>query len=99
VLLAEDLEATGCELIKDVSGYFTRDPHADSEAAHLPSLSYAQAIAMAQAGCELVQVQALEVAQGAKLRLIVRAIDDGLPSTVISHEAAAQQPTELRKRA
>lgn len=99
VLLAEELEATGCELIKDVSGYFTKDPHSDSEATHLPSLSYRQALAMAQAGCELVQVQALEVAEGAKLRLVVRAIEDGLRSTVISHEAVAQQPSELRKRA
>ena len=99
VLLAEELEATGCELIKDVSGYFTRDPHSDSEAAHLPALSYSQALAMAQAGCELVQVQALEVAQGAKLRLVVRAIDDGLPSTVISADAHTPQLSEQRKRA
>ena len=36
VLLAEGLGASRCELIKDVAGYFSCDPHRDPAARHLP---------------------------------------------------------------
>jgi len=49
VLLAEGLRACRCELIKDVPGYFTADPHQDSAARHIPFLSFEQAISMAAA--------------------------------------------------
>jgi aspartate kinase len=84
VLLAEELEAEQCELIKDVSGYFTKDPNAHVEASHLPFLSYAQAVQMADTGCELVHRQAVECAKAAGLRLVVRNLDDAAPRTVIS---------------
>src|SRR3984893_12212148 len=41
VLLADDLEAEQCELVKDVCGFFTADPHASSCATYLPWISYA----------------------------------------------------------
>ena len=62
VLLAEGLRACRCELIKDVPGYFTADPHQDSAARHIPFLSFEQAISMAAEGCNLVQRQAIEAA-------------------------------------
>jgi aspartate kinase len=89
VLLAEELEAEQCELIKDVSGYFTNDPNRDSEASHLPFLSYAQAVQMADTGCELVHRQAIECAKGAGLRLVVRSLDEAAPRTVISKTHAS----------
>lgn len=91
VLLAEELEAEECELIKDVAGYFSRDPHSDSRATHLPSLSYAQAVAMAKAGCELVQPQAVECARIVGVRLVVRSLDDAAPRTVISNPVTEGQ--------
>src|SRR3989440_5952884 len=51
-LVAQELEAEQCELIKDVPGYFTEDPHVNGEAEHLARLSYEQALDMADAGCE-----------------------------------------------
>jgi hypothetical protein len=56
VLLAQELEAEQCELIKDVCGYFTEDPNVNGRAEHLPRLTYEQALDMADARCELVHL-------------------------------------------
>lgn len=83
VLLAASLGARRCELVKDVPGYFSRDPHAHDDARPLPTLDFARALAMADEGCELVQRHALEAAARARLPLLVRAID-GEGATLIS---------------
>lgn len=83
VLLAKGLGACRCELVKDVAGYFSSDPHRDSRAVHLPQLSYDTAIAMANAGCGLVQRRALEAAERASLPLVVRSLDQTAPVTWI----------------
>lgn len=75
VLLAVGLGARQCELVKDVPGYFSADPHVDEGAAHLPAVRFDQALAMADAGCDLVQRQALEAARERRLPLVVRAMD------------------------
>jgi aspartate kinase len=84
VLLANELEAERCELIKDVAGYFTEDPGTSSQAEHLPWISYDSAIEMATRGCELVQRVALEAARERSLQLIVRGFGDDGPGTVVS---------------
>jgi aspartate kinase len=89
VLLADGLEAHHCELIKDVAGYFTGDPHLHREAKHVSRLSYVEALGMVEGGCGLVQRQALEAARAAGLRLIVRSLDDIAPVSVVSDEADA----------
>lgn len=87
VLLAKGLDATSCELIKDVTGYFDEDPHSHTNAVHLPQLSYERALQMADRGCDLVQPRALEVVRRAGLRLVVRTMDDRAPSSIISEDA------------
>ena len=74
VLLAAGLGAGCCELLKDVPGFFTRDPKRSPDARPIPSLSFTRALAMADDGCELVQRQALEAARAQALPLSVRAI-------------------------
>ncbi len=98
VLLAIELEAKHCELIKDVSGYFTDDPNAAQSARHIPALSYEQALGMAQAGCDLVQPRALEEARTAGLRLIVRSLDDGEQVSTVSQETAPHRVVSLDAR-
>jgi aspartate kinase len=83
VLIAAALDAGGCELVKDVDGYFTADPRADDRASHVPWLDFAGAIAMADAGCELVQRDALVAAAAAELPLSIRAIG-GTRTTLVS---------------
>ena len=88
VLLAAGLDAVRCELVKDVDGYYTADPRVDRAAAHLPHVTYDTAIAMAAAGCELVQAQALEAARDAGLTLIVRALDGRRATTVSTTQSS-----------
>ena len=64
-----------CELIKDVPGYFTADPRTASDAALIDALDYTTALEMADAGCPLVQRQAIDHARRAHLPLIVRSFD------------------------
>jgi aspartate kinase len=87
VLLADGLNANRCELIKDVTGYFDEDPHSHTNAVHVPRLSYERALRMAKTGCDLIQPQALETARRARVRLVVRSMDDHAPSSIVSEDA------------
>lgn len=82
VLLAAGLGAARCELVKDVPGYFSADPNEDPSAQQLPTIEIDRAIAMAEAGCELVQRDALEAARERRLPLVVRSLD-GPCATVV----------------
>ena len=84
VLLAIGLGASRCELIKDVPGYFDRDPREDKRARHLASLSFEEALRMADRGCQLVQRRAISVAAGANLPLVVRSLEEGARVSVVS---------------
>jgi aspartate kinase len=84
VLIARGLRAARCELVKDVAGYFTADPNVDRSARHLPALSYEQALAMADDGCELVQRQAIEAAQSGRLPLVIHSLDEKSTSSLVS---------------
>ena len=99
VLLANELEAEHCELIKDVNGYFTKDPNIHNQAQHLPSLSYEQALEMADTGCALVQQRAIETARAAGLRVVVRGLDDTAPGTIVSGSGSVLADPEKKKSA
>jgi aspartate kinase len=76
VAIAAALRADRCELIKDVAGYYTADPHQNADAEHVAVVNYERALAMARRGCGLVQAAALDAARRANLTLVVRAADD-----------------------
>ncbi len=87
VLLAEGLQACRCELIKDVPGYFTADPHRDPTASHIPQLSFAQALKLAAEGCDLVQREAIETASRSGLPLVIRSMrNKAQVSRISNHE-------------
>jgi aspartate kinase len=103
VLLAIHLDAQRCELVKGVGGYFTRDPHVDACAEHIQSLSYEQALAMADDGCELVQREAIEVASDSSLPILIRGMGEGQVRSVISSapsdgDQPRHRPRELSVR-
>lgn len=83
VLLAAGVRAARCELVKDVPGYFSADPNVYTGAEHLPFMTFARALGMADAGCELVQRHALEAACAHGVPIVVRAID-GATQTLIN---------------
>ncbi|HMD32262.1 MAG TPA: hypothetical protein VKG84_10160 [Candidatus Acidoferrales bacterium] len=89
VLLAAGLGASRCELVKDVPGYFSADPHRDAAARHLPALTFAQALALADAGCDLVQRQAIEAATAARLPILVRSLNESAPVSIVSEAPAS----------
>jgi aspartate kinase len=86
VLLAEGLSASCCELLKDVPGYFTSDPHGNPSARHLPHLSFGQALALADEGCDLVQRKAIELAAQCNLPLVVRSLDESAPLSRVTDQ-------------
>lgn len=81
ILLAAAIRADACELIKDVPGYFTADPHRHADARPIHDLSIAEALAMADAGCDLVQRAALVAAAAANLHIVIRSLDAAAPIT------------------
>ena len=81
VLLASAVRAQRCELIKDVPGYFTADPHRDAKAQPIHHLSIDDALVMADEGCDLVQRAALAAAAHAGLHLVIRSMDAAAPVT------------------
>lgn len=86
VLLAAALQAQRCELIKDVPGYFSKDPNVYTDAAPLPHVSYVQAQRMATAGCDLVQARALAAAQRTNTPLVIRALDETQLRTLVARD-------------
>ena len=76
VLLAAGLGATCCELVKDVPGYFTSDPHKNQNALPSPFLTFDHALELADEGCDLVQRKAIEEAARYNLPLVVRSLND-----------------------
>ena len=105
VLLAAGLGAARCELVKDVPGYFSADPHRDAGAKHLPALTFREALELADHGCDLVQRQAIEAAARAELPLVVRSLEGsplitlvsaGVPATrCVAGELAALLPANI----
>lgn len=95
VVVAVGLRAACCELVKDVPGYFSSDPNRDRSARHVAAIDYATALAMADAGCDLVQRQALELARACRLPLVIRAIA-GTSSTLV-HENREPDPEPLNR--
>ena len=62
--------------MKDVRGLLLfGSPHRFTAPAHLPKLTYARALEMSDAGCDLVQRHALEAARDRGMPLVVRALE------------------------
>jgi aspartate kinase len=94
VLLAKGLSASRCELLKDVPGYFTSDPHGNPKARHLPHLTFEHALALADDGCDLVQRKAIELAAQCNLPLVVRSLDEAAPLSCVTAELEVTPETD-----
>jgi len=93
VLLAAAVRADACELIKDVPGYFTADPHRRADARPIHDLTIDEALRMADAGCDLVQRAALTAAGTAHLQLVIRSMDAAAPVTYVHASQAGKDKT------
>lgn len=83
VALAVALRADRCELFKDVGGISEADPHLVPAARLLPAVEAFQLELLAELGSEVVHPVAVRRARRGRLELVVRALDDGAPRTVV----------------
>ena len=83
VALAVALRADRCELFKDVGGVMEADPHLVPAARFLPAVDAIQLELLAEMGAEVVHPVAVRRARRGRLDLVVRALDDGAPRTIV----------------
>jgi len=83
VALAVALSADRCELFKDVGGVLEADPHLVPDARFLPVVDALQLELLAELGAEVVHPVAVRRARRGRLNLVVRALDDGSPRTIV----------------
>lgn len=83
VALAVALRADRCELFKDVGGVMEADPHLVPSARFLPVVDAIQLELLAEMGAEVVHPVAVRRARRGRLDLVVRALADEAPQTVV----------------
>lgn len=91
VALAVALRAARCELFKDVGGVLEADPHLVPGARFLPTVDALQLELLAVLGAEVVHPVAIRRARRGRLHLVVRAMDDGAPQTVVQPSSADEE--------
>jgi aspartate kinase len=91
VALAVALRADRCELFKDVGGILEADPHLVPEARFLATVDALQLELLAEMGAEVVHPVAVRRARRGRLRLVVRALDDLSPSTLVRPSAGREE--------
>jgi aspartate kinase len=94
VALAAALGAERCEILKDVDGVMTADPHLVPEARRHERLSYEEMQAIADAGCGVVHPQAVAYAREHGVRLVVGSSFHPGPGTQVT--AAPGRDPQLR---
>jgi aspartate kinase len=83
VVLAVALRAARCELFKDVGGVLEADPQLVPDARFLPTVDALQLELLAEMGAEVVHPVAVRRARRGRLHLVVRALSDEAPQTVV----------------
>jgi aspartate kinase len=90
VALAVALRAARCELFKDVGGVLDADPRLVPSARFLPAVDALQLELLAEMGAEVVHPVAVRRARRGRLALVVRALDDDAPQTVVRPASVAE---------
>ncbi|HPF34531.1 MAG TPA: aspartate kinase [Candidatus Krumholzibacteria bacterium] len=84
VALAAALGAERCEILKDVDGVFTADPHRVRDALRHAALSYEEMEAIAGAGCGVVHHRAVSHAREHGVPLFVGSSFHDAPGTLVT---------------
>jgi len=93
VALAAALDAERCEILKDVDGVFTADPHRVPDALRHDVLSYDEMERIAGAGCGVVHHRAVSHAREHGVPLFVGSSFHDTPGTLVvaaAHDAAVE---------
>jgi aspartate kinase len=87
--LAVARRAARCELFKDVGGILEADPHLVPAARFLPAVDALQLELLAEMGAEVVHPVAVRRARRGRLNLVVRALEDDAPQTMVRPSSRA----------
>jgi len=90
VALAAALGAERCEILKDVDGVFTGDPHRLEGVRRYDRLSYEELATLADAGCEVVHARAVDYARRHDVPLFIGSSFRDTPGTRVTRETSAQ---------
>ncbi|MDZ4181915.1 MAG: aspartate kinase, partial [Candidatus Cloacimonadaceae bacterium] len=96
VALACYLKADRCEIFTDVDGVFTADPRIVPEARLLPSIDYAQMLALSYNGSKVIHPRAVEFATKFEIPVEVKSSFTFAPGTIIQKEIAKEHSMEER---
>ena len=91
VVLSVALRAERCELFKDVGGILEADPHVVPAARFLEIVDAIQLELLAELGAEIVHPVAVRRARRGRMQLVVRALDDDAPATLVRPSAAGAE--------
>ncbi len=92
VALAAALGAERCEILKDVAGVFTADPHKVPAARRHDALTFEQMAQLAAAGCGVIHARAVEYAARHGVPLFVGSSFADGPGTLVGAGAPAASP-------
>jgi aspartate kinase len=97
VALAVGLRAQACEILTDVRGIYTADPHWTRDARLLPRIAYAEMLELASAGARVMHPRSIEIAEAYGLELHVRSSFHRATGTIIcSEEAIMEERNRVR---
>ena len=87
VALAAALNAEACEIMSDVDGIYTADPHIIPVARRIDRIDYDQALEMAGAGAKMLQRSAVELAKRHQVTLSLGSTFSGYIGTIVTNES------------
>ncbi|MFT5232732.1 MAG: aspartate kinase [Candidatus Krumholzibacteriia bacterium] len=96
VALAAALHAERCEILKDVDGVLSADPRCVPEAVQHDRLSWDQMRAVAESGCGVIHIRAVEYAAQYDVPLVVRSSFHNGPGTAIGTVGCDDIPSSGR---
>jgi aspartate kinase len=88
VAIASSLEASKCELFKDVSGVFTADPAIVENARRIPEVSYDQMLELSSMGAKVVHSRAVQIAKRYNVPIEIKSSFENGQGTIIGGKKA-----------
>ena len=86
VALAAILKAEACEIMSDVDGIYTADPHVIPTAKRIDKMHFDEALEMAASGAEMLQRTSVEFAKKHKIKLSLGSSLSGYIGTIVTDE-------------
>lgn len=90
VAIAAGLNAEACEIMSDVDGIYSADPHIISGAHRIEQIHFDEALEMAASGAKMLQRTSVELAKQHKIKLSLGFSKSGYIGTIVTDENMTQ---------